>query len=200
MLLTNSLTGGAVSAVHEGVEVVWSVPGRVQVPDTAAVAPLVASVALTEAPLTVSCEGTATKALVVVIIMVVVVRVPAQSSQKQSVLEISVVNPHGGHGTRSPQSGPSQEASSDTEPEGLLREALPSVFPDSSLEVGPEVCSITRGLEAARLRPTKTAAVAGSLGVNKPSTANGSFRFDASTRTSTRPLLLGIVGFASRSE
>ena len=72
VVLTNSLAGGALSAVHEGVEVVCSLTDRVPVLGTAAVPPLVAPVALTEAPLTVSCEGTATKALVVVVIVVVV--------------------------------------------------------------------------------------------------------------------------------
>ena len=90
--LTYSLTGGALSAVHEGVEVVWSVAGREVAGLTLAEPPLVASVALTESPLTVGSEGAAAKALVVVVIVVVVVGVPAQAPQQQSVLQVSVVN------------------------------------------------------------------------------------------------------------
>ena len=82
VVLTNSLTGGALPAVHEWVEVVRSPTGGVPVPGASPVSPLVASVALTEAPLTVGREGTASEALVVVVVVVVVVRVPAQSSQQ----------------------------------------------------------------------------------------------------------------------
>ena len=182
------------------VEVVCSVTDRVPVPGAATVSPLVSSVALTEAPLTVCREGAASKALVAVVVVVVVVRVPSQASQEQPVLEVSVVNSHGGHGTSSPKGGPAQEAGSDAESQGLLRETLPSIFPYSALKARTIVGTISRGLKTGRLGATKAAAVAGSLGVNKASTTNRSFRFEASARTSTGPLLLGIVGFASRAE
>ena len=120
---------------------------------------LEACTALTESPLAVGVRRTAVLAVVAVVVVAVVVVVVAQAAHQDPVLDVSVVDSHGGESPAPPQGGSPQISRPHPESEFLPPELPAAVLTDAAPEVRPEGRAVAGRPVAEGVGPPQTAPV-----------------------------------------
>ena len=105
--------------------------------------------------------------MVVVVVVTVVVVVVAQAAHQDPVLDISVVDPHGGETAAPPYGGSPQVSGPPTETQFLPAELPTSVLTDAPPEVCPEGRAVARRSVAVGVGTSQTAPVTRNFGVGE---------------------------------